>query len=102
MALKDTWHRALVYFGLAEDHDYGPEYEEDFEPETGTEYTFPVRVIARVIVGLPSMSVVFDGVPSETRALGRATSGVVGPAGYEEAPREFEEDEVDTAKMSQL
>jgi len=27
----------LVYFGLAEDHDYGPEYEEDFDPETGTE-----------------------------------------------------------------
>jgi len=37
MALRDTWHRALVYFGLAEDQDYGPEYEEDFEPETGTE-----------------------------------------------------------------
>ncbi len=37
MALRDTWHRALVYFGLAEDHDYGPEYEDDFEPETGTE-----------------------------------------------------------------
>lgn len=31
MALRDTWHRALVYFGLAEDHDYGPEYEEDLE-----------------------------------------------------------------------
>ena len=37
MALRDTWHRALVYFGLAEDHDYGPEYEEDLEPETGVE-----------------------------------------------------------------
>ena len=37
MALRDTWHRALVYFGLAEDHDYGPEYEEDLEPDTGTE-----------------------------------------------------------------
>jgi cell division inhibitor SepF len=37
MALRDTWHRALVYFGLAEDHDYGPEYEEDFEPETNVE-----------------------------------------------------------------
>jgi len=37
MALRDTWHRALVYFGLAEDHDYGPEYEDDFELETGTE-----------------------------------------------------------------
>jgi cell division inhibitor SepF len=36
MALRDTWHRALVYFGLAEDHDYGPEYEED-EPEGGDE-----------------------------------------------------------------
>jgi cell division inhibitor SepF len=32
MALRDTWHRALVYFGLAED----PEYQEDvYEPETG-------------------------------------------------------------------
>ena len=32
MAIRDTWHRALVYFGLAED----PEYHEDaYEPETG-------------------------------------------------------------------
>jgi cell division inhibitor SepF len=33
MAFRDTWHRALVYFGLAEDHDYGPEYDEadDFD-----------------------------------------------------------------------
>jgi cell division inhibitor SepF len=38
MALRDTWHRALVYFGLAEDHDdYGPEYEEDFESEADFE-----------------------------------------------------------------
>ena len=43
MALRDTWHRALVYFGLAEDHDYGPEYEEDFEPETGTDEAFEGR-----------------------------------------------------------
>jgi cell division inhibitor SepF len=43
MAFKDTWHRALVYFGLAEDHDYGPEYEEDFDPETGTEEVFEGR-----------------------------------------------------------
>ncbi len=43
MALRDTWHRALVYFGLAEDHDYGPEYEEDFEPETASEEVFEGR-----------------------------------------------------------
>lgn len=37
MALRDTWHRALVYFGLAEDHDY---HEPDlYEPETGTHAT---------------------------------------------------------------
>ena len=43
MALRDTWHKALVYFGLAEDHDYGPEYEKDFEPETGSEEVFESR-----------------------------------------------------------
>ncbi len=42
MALRDTWHRALVYFGLAEDHDYGPEYD-DYEPETGAEEVFDSR-----------------------------------------------------------
>jgi cell division inhibitor SepF len=32
MAIRDTWHRALVYFGLAEDPDYA---EQDlYEPET--------------------------------------------------------------------
>jgi cell division inhibitor SepF len=43
MALRDTWHRALVYFGLAEDHDYGPEYDEEFEPETSSEEVFEAR-----------------------------------------------------------
>jgi cell division inhibitor SepF len=43
MALRDTWHRALVYFGLAEDHDYGPEYDDRYEPETGSEELFDSR-----------------------------------------------------------
>ncbi len=43
MALRDTWHRALVYFGLAEDHDYGPEYDEVDEPDTGSEDAFEGR-----------------------------------------------------------
>jgi cell division inhibitor SepF len=33
MALRDSWHRALVYFGLAEEHDHDLEYEEDFPEE---------------------------------------------------------------------
>ena len=37
MPISDTWHRALVYFGLAEDHD--PRYESvpDDEPEPEAE-----------------------------------------------------------------
>src|SRR5260370_906986 len=32
MAFRDSWHRALVYFGLAEEHD-----EPIYEPEPGQE-----------------------------------------------------------------
>ena len=35
MALRDTWHRALVYFGLAEEED--PHYEPVPEPEPEAE-----------------------------------------------------------------
>jgi cell division inhibitor SepF len=35
MALKDSWHRALVYFGLAEEED--PRYETVEEPEPEAE-----------------------------------------------------------------
>src|SRR5204863_8529469 len=35
MALRDTWHRALVYFGLAEEED--PRYEPLPEPEPEVE-----------------------------------------------------------------
>ncbi len=34
MALRDTWHRTLVYFGLAEEDDG---YREDFEPQPEAE-----------------------------------------------------------------
>ena len=44
MALRDTWHRALVYFGLAEDRDY---YDEDepapHEPEAELEDRYRER-----------------------------------------------------------
>jgi cell division inhibitor SepF len=33
MALRDTWHRTLVYFGLAEDDAYEEELEPYSEPE---------------------------------------------------------------------
>jgi cell division inhibitor SepF len=36
MAIRDNWHRALVYFGLAEDYDEEPELYAD-EPATAAE-----------------------------------------------------------------
>jgi cell division inhibitor SepF len=39
MALRDTWHRSLVYFGLAEDH-YDEEIDDYYEPETGSEEVY--------------------------------------------------------------
>jgi len=42
MAVRDTWNRALVYFGLAEDHDYRYEDEFDqYEPDTVSEEAVP-------------------------------------------------------------
>ncbi len=42
MAVRDTWNRALVYFGLAEDHDYRYEDELDpYEPDTISDEAVP-------------------------------------------------------------
>lgn len=48
MALKDTWHRSLVYFGLAEDdHEY---YEDEIlEPEADLEDRYSDRPNVRRI-----------------------------------------------------
>jgi cell division inhibitor SepF len=54
MAFRDTWHRALVYFGLAEDHDYGPEYDEADEFESGSEDLFEGRRDQGQVRRLPS------------------------------------------------
>jgi cell division inhibitor SepF len=54
MAIRDTWHRALVYFGLAEDHDYGPEYDEGYEPETGSDEVFDSRRESAPVRRLPT------------------------------------------------
>jgi hypothetical protein len=75
------------------------------EPAHALEYTFPCRVVSRVVKGSPSMGVVFEGVPSQTRALGR-TSGVWrqppevrNDARQDTASAAFSDDE-DTTKVS--
>jgi cell division inhibitor SepF len=45
MALKDSWHRTLVYFGLAEEYD-----DEDYDPDTGPEVALEDRYRERANV----------------------------------------------------
>ncbi len=43
MAFRDTWHRTLVYFGLAEDEAYEEEVEPYQEPEVDVQDTYRER-----------------------------------------------------------
>jgi cell division inhibitor SepF len=44
MAFRDTWHRTLVYFGLAEDEEYDDEYyAPEPEPEPSVEDSYRER-----------------------------------------------------------
>ena len=44
MAFRDTWHRTLVYFGLAEDEAYDDEEPEPYqEPEADVEDSYRER-----------------------------------------------------------
>jgi cell division inhibitor SepF len=43
MAFRDTWHRTLVYFGLAEDDAYEDEVEPYQEPEVEPQDTYRER-----------------------------------------------------------
>ena len=43
MAFRDSWHRALVYFGLAEERDPYEEEEPAYEPEAELEDRYRER-----------------------------------------------------------
>jgi cell division inhibitor SepF len=44
MAFRDTWHRTLVYFGLAEDEAYDDDYAEPYvEPESDIQESYRER-----------------------------------------------------------
>ncbi len=47
MALRDTWHRTLVYFGLAEDEAYEDDYDSYSEPEVQLQNTYRERETVR-------------------------------------------------------
>jgi cell division inhibitor SepF len=51
MAFRDSWHRALVYFGLAEERDPYADEEESYEPEAALEDRYRERPNVRRLGG---------------------------------------------------
>src|SRR6266576_2104692 len=51
MALRDTWHRALQYFGLVEDDQYVDDDPGDFQPEAELEARYRTREQVRRVGG---------------------------------------------------
>jgi cell division inhibitor SepF len=43
MALRDTWHRTLMYFGLADDEEYEDDLEPYQEPEVEAQHAYSDR-----------------------------------------------------------
>ena len=47
MALRDTWHRTLMYFGLADDEEYEEDLEPYHEPEAEAQHAYSERSTVR-------------------------------------------------------
>ena len=75
MALRDSWHRALVYFGLAEEHH--DEYEEG-PPESEMEDRYRERPNVR---RLRRRRDEFDDIFAEDEPRGGRSSAVLKPVG---------------------
>lgn len=53
MAFRDTWHRTLVYFGLAEDEAYDEDFEPYSEPEVQMQDSYRDRPTVRRLDARP-------------------------------------------------
>jgi cell division inhibitor SepF len=74
MALKDTWHRSLVYFGLAEDErSYSDEEEAELEPETQLEDRYRERPNVRRLQGRRRRDEIDDIFADDSSSAGRQT-----------------------------
>jgi cell division inhibitor SepF len=86
MALSDTWHRTLVYFGLAEDRDaYEEEPADTREPETVLEERYRERPNVRRLSNRRRRDeiddIFADDSPEERRTTRLRPVGEAAPAG---------------------
>ncbi len=76
MAFRDTWHRTLVYFGLAEDEPYEEELEpyQEPEPEPEIEDSYRERANVRRLSARRRRDEIDDIFADEPRTERRTTS----------------------------
>ena len=75
MAFRDTWHRTLVYFGLAEDADYEEYDDEPFaEPEEELQTSYAERPNVRKLSGARRRRDEIDDIFAEDPVERRTTS----------------------------
>ena len=79
MALRDTWHRTLVYFGLAEEED--PRYEAIAEPEPEAELEDRYRERPNVRRLQRRRRDEFDDIFADEPSSGRRETRVLRPVG---------------------
>jgi cell division inhibitor SepF len=75
MPIRDTWHRTLVYFGLAEDDDY-VEYDDEpyHEPEEEIRESYAERPNVRKLTGARRRQDEIDDIFADDPVPRRATS----------------------------
>jgi cell division inhibitor SepF len=78
MAFRDTWHNALVYFGLAVEHDYDEEREAYAEPESELEDRYRERPNVRRLSSSRRRRDEIDDIFADDPAADRRT-GVLRP-----------------------
>jgi cell division inhibitor SepF len=77
MAFRDTWHRTLVYFGLAEDHVYEDEEIEPYtEPEVELQDTYRERPNVRRLTSRRRRDDDFDDIFADEPAAERRTTSL--------------------------
>jgi len=74
MAFRDTWHRTLVYFGLAEDEPYEEELEPYQEPEPEIEDSYRERANVRRLSARRRRDEIDDIFADDPRTEPRTTS----------------------------
>jgi cell division inhibitor SepF len=75
MAFRDTWHRTLVYFGLAEDQAYDEEEPEAYdEPETDMQDSYRERPNVRRLSARRRRDEIDDIFADDLRTERRSTS----------------------------